>query len=128
MSSKLLSLVARTTAQRFQHSIRAMSTSSDNHFVIVVNDFTDPDALTRRLSVRDRHLAGATINKNDGFLISGGAILDAHGSGKMIGSSLIVKAANEEAVWEKLKKDPYVTGKVWNLSTAKIYAYKPASF
>ncbi|KAJ1934667.1 hypothetical protein FBU59_005630 [Linderina macrospora] len=106
-----------------------MSTAaSDKHFVIVVNDFTDPDALSRRMSVRDSHLAGATCNKNAGFLLSGGAILDSHDSGKMIGSSLIVKAASEEAVWEKLKQDPYVTGKVWDLSTAKIFAYKPASF
>ncbi|ORX70900.1 hypothetical protein DL89DRAFT_257072 [Linderina pennispora] len=130
MSSKLLSLVARTTAQHFQHSIRvhvhlSLTTTLSSSSTIS----PDPDALTRPL-VRARPPSGRCDHQQERRLpdLRLAPSWTPMARAKWIGSSLIVKAANEEAVWEKLKQDPYVTGKVWDLSTAKVYAYKPASF
>lgn len=49
-----------------------------HHFVVVLHDYTDPEALNRRLSVRDQHLAGALKAESEGNLLVGGAILDNH--------------------------------------------------
>lgn len=49
-----------------------------HHFMVVLHDYTDPEALNRRLSVRDKHLAGALKAENEGNLLVGGAILDNH--------------------------------------------------
>ncbi len=80
-------------------------------FLILADDFTDADALVRRLSVREEHLKRMRIEKEKGKFITGGAKLDA--ANKMHGSMLVVELENEEAVKEWVNEDPYVTGKVW---------------
>jgi uncharacterized protein YciI len=81
-------------------------------FLIIAHDFTDPEALTRRMAVREAHLANARKAKAVGNLIAGGAILDE--AGKMIGSSLFARFATREDLDQFLASDPYVTGKVWD--------------
>jgi len=49
--------------------------------------------------------------REKGNFESGGAKLDP--AGKMIGSMLVINAENEQAAWQWLEKDPYVTGRVW---------------
>ncbi|KAJ1846730.1 hypothetical protein LPJ70_001890, partial [Coemansia sp. RSA 2708] len=95
-------------------------------FLVVVHDFTDDEALGRRLSTRPTHLAEATRRRAGGQLVSGGAILDA--DGKMIGSALVVNAESRDRVMELLRTDPYSTQRAWDLSTAQIYAYREAEF
>ncbi len=55
-------------------------------FVITALDYTDADALDRRMANREQHLAGARNLFASGHFVSGGAILD--DTGKMIGSTL----------------------------------------
>ncbi|KAJ2714838.1 hypothetical protein H4R19_001521 [Coemansia spiralis] len=104
------------------------SPAPQNAFLVVVDDFTDPDALQRRLAARPAHLAGATKSRVQGALSLAGAMLDSHESGKMVGSALIVNAASSEEVLELLKSDPYTTGRAWNLDTVRIYPFKQATF
>ncbi|MBC6610676.1 hypothetical protein H8B15_07065 [Hymenobacter sp. BT507] len=80
-------------------------------YLITAYDYTDPEALQRRLAVRENHLAGARRLKATGNFLTGGAILDAEG--KMIGSMMVAQFATPEdlAAWQR--DEPYLTGRVW---------------
>jgi len=80
-------------------------------FIITAYDGTDPDALTRRMSVRPRHLEGIARVKEEGHVICAGGILD--DEGQMKGSFLIMEYASREELDNYLEKEPYVTGNVW---------------
>jgi uncharacterized protein YciI len=82
-------------------------------FLILATDFTDDEALQRRMSVRQDHLQRMRVEKLGGKFIIGGAKLDEEG--RMIGSMLIVELEDKEAVREWIREDPYITGKVWDV-------------
>lgn len=78
---------------------------------MIAYDYTDEQALDRRLAAREAHLEGLKKMYEEGTLINGGAILDE--SGKMIGSTVYFDFPSREALDECIQADPYVTGKVW---------------
>jgi uncharacterized protein YciI len=80
-------------------------------FVVTALDYTDADALNRRMANRDQHLAGVRDLIAKGHFISGGAILDE--AGKMIGSTLHVDFPERAMLDAQLDQDPYVSGRVW---------------
>jgi len=80
-------------------------------FVVTAYDFTDSEALSRRMANREAHLANVRMLIAQGRFLSGGAILD--DAGKMIGSSLHLEFPDRAALDEQLRNDPYVKGKVW---------------
>lgn len=80
-------------------------------YVVHAYDYTDEQALERRMSVRERHLEGAKILKAGGHFVMGGALLSPEG--KMMGSMMVVDFDTESQMNEWLQNDPYVTGKVW---------------
>ncbi|MDR2213407.1 MAG: YciI family protein [Pseudomonadales bacterium] len=80
-------------------------------FAVTAFDYTDADALQRRMSQRDAHLAGVRELIAAGHFLSGGALLDA--TGKMIGSSLHLEFPDRASLDAQLARDPYVSGKVW---------------
>ena len=84
-------------------------------FLLLADDHTDADALSRRMAVREQHLARMRAERPKGNFELGGAKLDA--SGKMVGSMLVMNADNEQDAWEWINADPYVTGKVWDKIT-----------
>jgi len=91
-------------------------------FVVIAYDGKDEGALDRRLAVREEHLKGAAKMFEDGKLIFASALLNENGD--MNGSIIFCDFPSEEAVNEEwLKKEPYVTGKVWEkviLKRAKV--------
>jgi uncharacterized protein YciI len=80
-------------------------------FLILAEDYTDKNALNRRLAIRETHLQRMREEKKAGRFIMGGARLN--DDGNMYGSMLIVNLENEEAVKEWINVDPYFTAKVW---------------
>ena len=80
-------------------------------FVVTAMDYTDEDALNRRMENRKAHLDGARQLIAEGRFLSGGAILDAQE--KMIGSTLHLEFPDRESLEAHLEKDPYISGKVW---------------
>jgi hypothetical protein len=80
-------------------------------FLLLAYDGTDPEALQRRLMVRDEHLRKISGLKKAGEFLFGGAILD--DSGKMIGSMIVYDFPDRKSLEEKLKDEPYFTEKVW---------------
>lgn len=80
-------------------------------FVVTAFDYTDADALDRRMAQREAHLAGVRKLIMEGRFLSGGAILD--DDGRMIGSTLHLDFPDRAALDAQLQSDPYVAGKVW---------------
>ena len=48
--------------------IRPMSTVTKHKFIVWAPDYDDAEAYSRRLKVREQHLAGATLAAKDGAL------------------------------------------------------------
>ena len=86
-------------------------------FLLIAYDGTDPGALQRRLSVREEHLRRISILKKAGEFLFGGAILD--NNGKMIGSMIVYDFPDRQSLEERLKDEPYLTGKVWEKTEIK---------
>ncbi|KAI8638916.1 hypothetical protein BD408DRAFT_9038 [Parasitella parasitica] len=84
-----------------------------HQFLVMLQDYKDPEALSRRLAAREEHLAGAKKAAREKQLLVGGAILDNHESSKMEGSFLLVSAESAEQVNEMIVKDPYYKAKAW---------------
>jgi uncharacterized protein YciI len=82
-----------------------------SQFLILAEDYTDKDALTRRLTIRETHLKRMREEKKAGRFILGGAKFN--DDGNMYGSMLIVNLEDEDAVKDWVYVDPYFTSKVW---------------
>ncbi len=92
-------------------------------FVITALDYTDEEALSRRLANREAHLAGAKALVAAGKIISGGAIMS--DEGRMLGSTLHVDFPDRASLDAHLAQDPYVTGKVWEKIEIRPAAFLP---
>ncbi len=92
-------------------------------FVVTAIDFTDTDALARRMANREAHLASVRQMIADGKFLSGGAILDA--SEKMIGSTLHLEFPDRANLEQHIQSDPYITGKVWEHVDIKVAKLVP---
>jgi uncharacterized protein YciI len=86
-------------------------------FLLLAYDGTDPEALQRRLNVREEHLKRISLLKSSGEFLFGGAILD--DNGKMIGSMIVYDFPDRQSLEERLKDEPYLTGKVWEKTEIK---------
>jgi uncharacterized protein YciI len=82
-----------------------------NQYLVTAYDYTDTDALQRRMNVRPHHLDGAKELKKNGNYVLGGAMLNEEG--KMIGSVMILQFETEEAVEAWKQNEPYITQKIW---------------
>lgn len=80
-------------------------------FIITAYDYTDKDALARRMAVRPRHLENILkVMEEAKNLCAGGITNDA---GMPIGSFLILDFPSREALDKYLETEPYITEKVW---------------
>ena len=80
-------------------------------FLLIARDGKDPEALTRRLKARPRHLEGIAVLKNNKEFLFGGAILD--DDGIMIGSMVLYDFPDRAALNKMLENEPYITDGVW---------------
>jgi len=86
-------------------------------FILIAYDGTDPQALERRLKVREEHLKRIEQLKKAGEFLFGGAILDE--SGKMAGSTIVYEFPDRLSLDESLKNEPYIKGGVWEIIEIK---------
>ena len=82
-----------------------------NQYLVTAYDYTDTEALQRRMNVRPHHLDGARDLRANGNYVLGGAILNE--DGKMIGSVMILQFETEEALEAWKQSEPYITQKIW---------------
>lgn len=80
-------------------------------YLITAYDFTDTDALQRRMAARPHHFESARRLKTQNRFIKGGAILN--NDGKMIGSVMLMQFENDRELAAWKQNEPYITGKVW---------------
>jgi uncharacterized protein YciI len=80
-------------------------------FLITALDYTDAQALERRMAARPHHLEMVKNLKASGNFILGGAMLSPEE--KMIGSTMVVEFDNEEAIQQWFAQEPYLLQKVW---------------
>ena len=80
-------------------------------FLLIAYDGTDPEALERRLKVREEHLEKIALLKRSREFLSGGAILD--DNGKMIGSMIVYEFPDRQSLDARLKEEPYFTKGIW---------------
>ena len=78
-------------------------------FVIHARDY--PDALERRMKVRQAHIDCIDKMKAAGNMLYGAALLD--GAGNMCGSMIVCDFPSRAELDAYLKEEPYVTGRVW---------------
>ncbi|GAB3903850.1 YciI family protein [Mucilaginibacter boryungensis] len=88
-----------------------------NQYLITAYDFTDAEALNRRMAVRPHHLDAARELKFQDHFILGGAILN--DEGHMIGSTMIMQFENEEQLEAWKQNEPYITQGVWETVDVK---------
>ncbi len=81
-------------------------------FLVTALDYTDAQAIDRRMKHRENHLANVREMIDSGKFLMGGAILD--DNEKMIGSALILEFPDRESLDRHLAQDPYIDGKVWD--------------
>ncbi|HQH79731.1 MAG TPA: YciI family protein [Synergistaceae bacterium] len=84
-------------------------------FLVLGYDGTDPEALSRRLAVREEHLKLFREGLASGKFRFGTAILN--DDGQMAGSAILAEFPSREALEEWLRREPYVTGHVWQTIT-----------
>ncbi|KAG1460610.1 hypothetical protein G6F46_004742 [Rhizopus delemar] len=105
---------------------REGSAHAPKEFLVVLKDYSDPECLQRRLSIRNKHLAEAEVLKAQGVIKLGGPLLDSHEacfiSGKMKGSMAIYSGESVEEIEKVIRNDPYVKNKVWE--SWEIYPFK----
>lgn len=78
-------------------------------FIVLGHDL--PDALPRRLEVRQKHIDLCAQMKAQGTMLYGVALID--DAGGMKGSMIVVDLPDRAAVDEYLKSEPYVSARVW---------------
>ena len=81
------------------------------YFVVYAKDCTDPEALERRMSVREQHVAMAKEASDNGDQVFGAALLN--DAGDMYGSLMVYDFEDRETLDKWLEKEPYITANVW---------------
>lgn len=81
------------------------------NFVVIGRDHTDADALSRRMAVRDAHLAGMEPLKASGKVIYVAAMKN--DDGNMNGSIIFFDVESKDEVTQYLKTEPYIENNVW---------------
>lgn len=80
-------------------------------FRITAYDYTDKDALARRMAVRPRHLENILKVMEENKILCAGGITNEEGAA--IGSFLIMDFPTREALDKYLESEPYIREKVW---------------
>lgn len=80
-------------------------------FILRARDYTDPEAIDRRMGARDAHGVYLSKLKAEGKALYGVALLDMNG--KMCGSTVILNVETREEVEAYLAAEPYMAARVW---------------
>ncbi|KAL7750634.1 hypothetical protein RI367_003976 [Sorochytrium milnesiophthora] len=112
--------------RRVASSLFSTTSATSQIFLVVAHDYSDPDALSRRMAVRQRHLDRLHEYKIRGYIGKGGALLadETAAKPKMIGSFFLVDFPNQEEVQQFVDEDPYIEGRVWDKSRVQIMPIK----
>ena len=94
-----------------------------NQYLVTGYDYTDKDALQRRMNVRPHHIDDLKDLKANGNYLFGGAILNDEGN--MIGSVMVMQFETEEELQAWQQNEPYITQKIWETVDIKPFKVAP---
>ncbi|KJA27721.1 hypothetical protein HYPSUDRAFT_156978 [Hypholoma sublateritium FD-334 SS-4] len=98
----------------------AASSPTKHRFFVYAPDKTEEGTLARRLSVRPKHIEGAKVGHESGFIRIGGmfttpeAVINPEAPKQMLGSTFIFEAESLEQVKKYIESDIYYTSGVWD--------------
>ncbi|KAK7046906.1 YCII domain-containing protein [Favolaschia claudopus] len=127
----MLRLASRVHRPLTRTSMSTTAAPALHKFFVYAPDKTDPDAFSRRLSVRTKHLAVAKKSIESGSVEVAGAVMTPESvlsdDKKMIGSTFIFEAENIEVVKKVIENDVYYTSGVWDPERIVILPYMGAT-
>lgn len=93
------------------------------NFIVRGIDYTDSDALNRRMAARQAHMENIEKMYADGSLLYAGAMLNE--AGDMAGSTLFLEMDSKEDVEAYIQEEAYVKGKVWEYVSIEVCKIPP---
>ncbi|KAF8307674.1 hypothetical protein DL93DRAFT_2087768 [Clavulina sp. PMI_390] len=117
-----------STATTFAYN-EGLKPGSGKHYFVYCPDYTDSEALSRRMAVRPEHLASwQPLNENGWTKLSGPfftpeSIEPGATDKKFVGSMFIIEAESVEAIRKRIEADAYWKGNVWDKEKFSITAW-----
>ncbi|KAL3433436.1 hypothetical protein BDV09DRAFT_171969 [Aspergillus tetrazonus] len=87
-----------------------------------------PNVLDRRLEIRPRHSPNFVRLHKEQWVTWAGPIFEKHtfpGNPRrpFKGSVMVVNDVGKEQIWERLKSDPYIQERIWDLDNARVIPF-----
>jgi len=82
-------------------------------YIVIAHDFTDSDALSRRMQARTRHVELGDKMKDEGKLLYAVGLINEEGN--LTGSVMIFDFEDENDLSNWKKMEPYITDHVWEI-------------
>ncbi|KZT65387.1 hypothetical protein DAEQUDRAFT_676885 [Daedalea quercina L-15889] len=104
-------------------------------FAVWAPDMTDPEAFSRRMSVRESHLAnakkihanGTLIAKIGGGLLAQESIASPNAPLTLVGSMMVIEADSIESARKVIESDIYYQSGVWDKEKLQIFPWLQAN-
>ncbi|KZT69326.1 hypothetical protein DAEQUDRAFT_669892 [Daedalea quercina L-15889] len=102
-------------------------------FAVWAPDMTDPEAFSRRMAVRESHLANANKMHESGTLKLGGGLLapesiaSPNAPFKLVGSLMVIEADSIESARKIIESDVYYQSGVWDKEKLQILPWLQAN-
>ncbi|RMJ26010.1 YCII domain-containing protein [Aspergillus sp. HF37] len=106
------------------------TSTSRKEFLCIIPDY--PGSVAKRMEVRPKHLEEIMPLVQDGSVVLGGGMFDAHPSEdaseppSFNGSAMIVLAESAEHVRRVMAADVYARAGVWDVEKASVIPFKSA--
>ncbi|RAL06661.1 uncharacterized protein BO97DRAFT_287926 [Aspergillus homomorphus CBS 101889] len=87
-----------------------------------------PNVLDRRLEIRPRHSPNFVRLHKEQWVTWAGPVFEKHtfpGNPRrpFKGSVMVINDVGKEQIWERLKSDPYIQEKIWDLENARVIPF-----
>ncbi|KAH8693931.1 hypothetical protein BGW36DRAFT_383996 [Talaromyces proteolyticus] len=117
---------AASTLTKVTAQVSAVEAQAVREWLILFPDM--PNVLSRRLEIRPRHSPNFVRLHKEGWVSWAGPVFDKHtfpGNPRrpFKGSVMVVNDVSKEAIWDRLKSDPYVQEKIWDMDKARVIPF-----
>ncbi|PYH46506.1 uncharacterized protein BP01DRAFT_355518 [Aspergillus saccharolyticus JOP 1030-1] len=87
-----------------------------------------PNVLDRRLEIRPRHSPNFVRLHQEQWVTWAGPVFEKHtfpGNPRrpFKGSVMVINEVGKEQIWDRLKSDPYIQEKIWDLENARVIPF-----
>ncbi|KAK8104651.1 uncharacterized protein PG998_011684 [Apiospora kogelbergensis] len=109
-----------------QTTVQRSSSGGPEHLVVFPDS---PNVLERRVAIRPRHSPNFVRLHNEGYVSWAGPVFEKHVDADISkrpfkGSVMVVNEGSWEALMERLKSDPYIQEKIWDLGKTSFIPFR----